>query len=72
MLIAAVFANILEPCLGLQERQAMPLVEHEGRLAMFPLILTVLNRDYNRGYYNHLEYLLRTVSKRGNIPRDVS
>ena len=32
---------------------------------MFPLILTVLHRDYNRGY---LSSLLRTASIRGNIP----
>ena len=31
---------------------------------MFPLILTVLNRDYNREL---LSSLLRTVSTRGNI-----
>ena len=32
---------------------------------MFPHILTVLNRDYNRGY---LESPLRTVGIRGDIP----
>ena len=31
---------------------------------MFPLILTVLTRDLNRGYSSPL----RTVSIRGNIP----
>ena len=32
---------------------------------MFPLILAVLNRDYNRGYY---KFLLRTVREMVNIP----
>ena len=33
---------------------------------MFPLILTVLGRAYNRGYYNPHE---GAVSTRGNIPK---
>ena len=34
---------------------------------MFPVALTVLNRDYNKGgYYNPL---LSTVSRRGSIPK---
>ena len=36
---------------------------------MFPLILTVLNRDYSRGYYNPLQ---ETVSKGGKIPNQDS
>ena len=35
------------------------------KFGMFPLILTLLNRDSKRGYYNPP---LRTVSIRGNIP----
>ena len=36
------------------------------RVGMLPLILTVLNRDYDRGV---LQSLLRTVSIRRIIPR---
>ena len=35
------------------------------KLGMFPLILTVLNGDDNRGYYKPF---LRTVCLRGKIP----
>ena len=34
---------------------------------MFLLILTVLTRDYERGYFK--KTLLRTISIRGNIPK---
>ena len=41
------------------------LKKTQQQLGMFPLILTVFNREYKRGYYNPS---LRTVSIRRNIP----
>ena len=48
---------------GIGELRLLGVVGLE--VGMFPLILTVLNRDRNRGYSHPF---FRTLSTRGNIP----